>query len=124
MNNTVTSGTPRQNSMNMTLSVVGGNFQLTERHGSTMAFNAAGKLATITDLYNKTQSFSYSGTQLSSVSDAWGRTLSFTWAGGRIASVADSTGRTVGFGYTGDDLTSCTDAAGKTWTYQYDAEHR
>lgn len=76
--------------MNLTLTVVGGNFQLTERHGSTMAFNSAGKLATITDLYGKVQTFTYAGSQLSSVGDAWGRTLTFNWASSKRSALSQT----------------------------------
>jgi RHS repeat-associated protein len=110
--------------MNLTLAAVGENFHLTERHGATMVFDSSGKLTTITDLYNRVQHFTYSGSSLVLVRDGWGRTLTFTWAGGRIASVADGSGRAVSFGYTGDDLTLCTDVEGKAWRYQYDADHR
>ena len=111
--------------MNYTLTNFAGNFRLTERHGPTMIFDAAtGRIASITDLYNKTQHFTYSGSKLSEVADAYGRKFTFNWNGEKISSVSDETGRVVGFGYTDGNLTSCTDVEGKTSTYSYDTDRR
>lgn len=113
--------------MNLTLASHGSGaseyFTMTERHGPTYTFNAAGRIDNITDLWNKSQTFSYSDGLLTGVSDSNGRTLTFTRPAGRITSVSDSAGRTVSFGYTGDDLSSCTDVVNKAWTYVYD-NHR
>jgi RHS repeat-associated protein len=109
--------------MNLTLvshgSGAGEYFTMTERHGPTYTFNTAGRIATITDLWNQPQTFSYTDGLLTGVSDSYGRTLTFTRPAGRITSVSDSAGRTVSFGYNGDDLESCTDVENKTWTHVY-----
>lgn len=113
--------------MNLTLashgSGTGEYFTMTERHGPTYTFNTAGRIATITDLWNQPQTFSYTDGLLTGVSDSYGRTLTFTRPSGHITSVSDSAGRTVSFGYDGDDLTSCTDVENKAWTHVYD-NHR
>jgi RHS repeat-associated protein len=102
-----------------------GNFELTQRHGATLFFRADGKLDHITDLFGKTQQFTYNiNRQLTQVTDAYNRAINFTWAGDKITALTDSTSRTVGFNYTGNDLTTVTDVEGKTMTYLYDAEHR
>ncbi len=114
--------------MNLTLASHGSGaseyFTLTERHGSTYTFDTAGRITTITDLWNQSQTFTYTAGLLTGVSDSYARTLTFTRPAGRITSVADSAGRSISFGYTGDDLTSCTDVEGKTWSYLYDTEHQ
>lgn len=115
--------------MNLTLASHGSGaeeyFTMTERHGPTYTFNTAGRIATITDLWNQTQTFSYTAGLLTGVSDSNGRSLTFTRPSGRITAVSDSAGRTVSFGYSGDDLSSCTDVEinSKAWSYIYD-NHR
>ena len=109
----------------MTLSKNGqDNYVLSERHGNTYTFNADNRIETITDLYNQSQSFTYTNDQLTQVQDSYSRALTLTWTNGKITSVADGTGRNTGFSYTGDDLTTVTDADGHDWTFAYDAEHR
>lgn len=114
--------------VNMTLSRQGSgsgeHFVLTERNGSTYTFNPSGKIASIVDLWGKTQSFNYSGPDLSTVQDGYGRTITFGWNGDKISTLSDTNGRSVGFSYTDNDLTGVTDVEGKTWGYQYDSEHR
>lgn len=111
--------------VNMNLVKVGADqFDLTQRHGSTMRFNSAGRVASVTNPYGKSQTFTYSGTNLTKVKDAYNRELTFNWSGSSVSSVADSTGRTVGFTYTSDNLTGVTDPVGKTMTYGYDADRR
>lgn len=114
--------------MNLTLTSHGSGaseyFTLTERHGSTYTFDTAGRITTITDLWNQSQTFTYTAGLLTEVSDSYGRTLTFTRTAGRITSIADSAGRSISFGYVGDDLNSCTDVEEKSWSYLYDAEHQ
>lgn len=115
--------------MNLTLTAhgTGANeyFTMEERNGSTHTFDTSGRIASITDLWGKSQTFTYTDGHLASVADGYGRTITFTRdSNGRIDSVSDTNSRTVGFTYTVDDLTGCTDVEGKTWTYAYDADHR
>jgi len=99
-------------------------FTLTKRHGATMTFLPDGKVDKVTDLFGKTQQFTYSTGKLSKVKDGYNRELNFTWAGGKITSAADTTSRSVGFSYAGDNLQTFTDSEDKTMVYTYDAEHR
>ena len=99
-------------------------FTMTKRHGATMTFLPNGKIDKITDLFAKTQQFTYTFGKLTKVKDAYNRELNFTWAGGKITAVTDTTSRSISFGYLGDDLQTFTDAEGKTMTYGYDTEHR
>lgn len=109
----------------MTLTKNGQNhYVLTERSGNTYTFNGNNRIASISDQYNKTQTFTYSSGKLMTVTDAYGRALTLTWNGDRITRVADSTGRDVDFAYSGDNLVTATDADSHDWTFAYDAEHR
>lgn len=114
--------------MNMTLTVSGSGateaFTVTERHGSTYAFDPSGKIATITDLWGEVMTFTYTGDDLTQVTDSYGRALNINWTSGSISSVSDTNSRSVSFVYTNDNLTSCTDVEGKSWAYGYDLENR
>jgi RHS repeat-associated protein len=102
-----------------------GNFELTQRHGATLFFRADGKLDHLTDLFGKTQQFTYNTSrQLIQVKDSYNRTINFTWVGDKMTALTDSINRTVAYNYTGNDLTSVTDVEGKSISYFYDAEHR
>lgn len=111
--------------VNMTLVKVGAaQFDLTQRHGSTMRFNSAGRAEVVTSPYGKTQNFTYSGSNLTKVKDAYARELIFSWAANQISSVTDSTGRSIGFAYSSGNLTGVTDPEGKTMNYGYDGDRR
>lgn len=114
--------------MNLTLTRSGSGasetFSMTERNASTYAFNNVGRVTTITDLWGKVKTFTYTGANLTKVTDGYGRAFNFTWSGGRITAVSDTNSRAVGLQYSGDDLTGCTDVEGKTWGYVYDTQHR
>jgi RHS repeat-associated protein len=114
--------------MNYTLTRSGSGpneaFSMTERHGSTFAFNSAGRIASITDLWGKVMTFTYSGSELTKVTDGYSRALNFTWTSGRISAVADTNSRSVGFSYIDGNLVGCTDVESKTWTYVYDTQRR
>lgn len=63
-----------------------------ERNGSTYAFNAAGRLATVTDLWGKQAVFTYDTaepTHLTQVKDAYNRVFNFTWSGDTMTAVTD-----------------------------------
>lgn len=117
-----------------------GNYVMSERHGRSFTFNADKKIATITDPYGKTMSFTYEGNgsaRVKTVTDCWGvngRTLTFNYnaAGDRLDSIKDNafddvlgaaTPRTVSFTYSGTSpnlrMDSVTDVEGKVSKYQY-----
>jgi RHS repeat-associated protein len=104
-----------------------GNFVVQERHGNTHQFNAEGKLATITDLWGRVQTFAYADGKLQSVTDCYGRVLTLNYDGnGLLTGVGDGLGRSVG--YTHDagakTLTQVTDVEGKDSYFVYDASKR
>jgi YD repeat-containing protein/parallel beta-helix repeat protein len=102
-----------------------GLFTLTEKDQTQYAFNAEGKLATITDHNGNATTLNYSGGLLSSVTAPDGRALSFSYDGfNRLTQVSDPLSRTLGFGYDANgDLVSSTDLRNKVTTYTYDAHH-
>ncbi|EIQ00557.1 RHS repeat-associated core domain protein [Opitutaceae bacterium TAV1] len=101
----------------------GSTWQLKQRHGNTLNFDAQGRIANITDRWGKQQTFTYGSAGLQTVKDAYGRTLTFTWSGSNITSVADSTGRSVSFTYTNNDQATAKDTLGKVTTFAYDSSH-
>ncbi|MEM1223526.1 MAG: polymorphic toxin type 10 domain-containing protein [Verrucomicrobiota bacterium] len=101
-----------------------GRYVLQERHGNTFNFDADNRVSTISDQYNKTQTFTYTNDKLTQVQDAYGRTLILTWTGDKITQVADSTGRSVIYTYSSDDLISIADPDNHSWSFVYDTEHR
>jgi RHS repeat-associated protein len=103
-----------------------GNFVVQERHGNTHQFNAEGKLATITDLWGRVQTFVYASGKLATVTDCYGRVLTLNYTGELLTSVGDGLGRSVD--YTHDagakTLTQVTDVEGKDSYFVYDASKR
>ncbi|MFN0078449.1 MAG: RHS repeat-associated core domain-containing protein [Prosthecobacter sp.] len=125
----------------------GNLYLLRERHGNTYTFDADLRLQTVTDLWGKSASFTYTGTgadkRLTTVTDCYNRSITLNYEAAaeagkqRIASVTDSTGRSVGYrydvagnpaGFTNpagkDNLTQVIDAdVLNTWLV-YDDQHR
>ncbi|MBQ0720856.1 MAG: hypothetical protein KBT88_08465 [Gammaproteobacteria bacterium] len=99
-------------------------FELRQRFGTVLSFNANNAIASISDIDGNTLSFSYSGEQLSQVTDSYGRTLTLNYSGTQLSSVSDSTGRTLTYGYSGDTLTSVTGLENALWQYGYDSLSR
>ncbi|MGI6494560.1 MAG: DUF6531 domain-containing protein [Kiritimatiellia bacterium] len=104
-----------------TLAETNGLFTLAERLGDTYAFDAAGRLASVTDRSGNAVTLHYGAQgRLAAVSNTFGRALSVGWTGDRITSVADSAGRAVAYAYDASGhLTRATDAAGFAWTASY-----
>jgi RHS repeat-associated protein len=97
-----------------------GNLVYRRRDGSSMIFNSAGRLTSMTDTNNNTVSLSYSGNNLTSVSDAVGRSLNFTYDGsGRITRVTDPLGRNWDYTYTSGVLTQVKDPLQGVTNYAY-----
>ena len=109
----------------MSLSKTNGLYGLSERNGRRYNFNAASRLASITDPDANTMTLAYNtATNLSVVTDASGRTLTFQYSGAWLANVVDSTGRSVTLqGDSATNLTAFTDVIGSIWRYAYDTNH-
>lgn len=98
-----------------------GSFLYRRGDGSSMTFDASGRLVATTDVNNNTVTLSYTGNNLTSVTDAVGRSLSFTYDGSnRITRVTDPLGRNWDYTYTGDLLTQVKDPQQNVTTYGYD----
>jgi RHS repeat-associated protein len=101
-----------------------GTYAVETGNKTVMAFNAAGKLATITDPTGVQAKYSYSGNDLTQVSNSFGRTLTLGYSGGRIASVSDGT-RSVAFTYdAAGNLETFKNANLDTTTFKYDLPGR
>ncbi len=103
----------------------GGSYTLLDpRDRRVYAFDAAGRLTSISDGRGNVHTLSYANGPLTQVSDGLGRSLSFSYdANVRLLAVDDGLGRSVGFGYTGSLLTSITDVNGETTLITYSTAH-
>ena len=97
-----------------------GNLEHRRGDGSSMTFNSAGRLTSMTDSNNNTVTLSYTGNNLTSVTDAVGRSLNFTYDGsGRITRVTDPLGRHWDYTYTSGALTQVKDPQQNVTNYAY-----
>ena len=96
-------------------------FLLTREDGTRFAFNADGKIATITDRNGNALTFTYARGLLQNVTDGAGRSVTFSYdASGKLATVTDPTGAIYSFSV-GESLSSVVLPGGGTWSYTYDA---
>jgi RHS repeat-associated protein len=95
---------------------------------TTMQFNTAGLLTSVTDLNGDYVNYAYNGSsQLTTMTDRAGRTVTFTWTGTHVTSVVDPSSpvRTVTYHYNAaGEMDYFTDVAGSTTSFTYDASHR
>jgi YD repeat-containing protein len=109
-----------------------GTFILWFKDGSTHAFNAIGRLATMTDRNGKTVTVTWNPIaplRITNVADASGLQLNFTYGiygpTARIRQVFDPIGRILSYEYDGSgDLRTYVDAMGNRTYYVYDGSHR
>lgn len=102
-----------------------GTYQLNERFGTVLSFDANNRIQSLTDIDGNALSFTYNTSdQLTQVKDAYNRTLTLSYTGGKLTQVADNQGRSVSYAYTGNDLTGFHDLENKLWQYGYDANHQ
>lgn len=96
-------------------------FTLTGREGTVYRYNTGGQLLAITDRNGNSQSFSYTGNNLTSVSDPAGRTVNLTYdSSNHLSSVADPLGNSYTFAV-GASLATVTQPDSGSWQYRYDA---
>jgi RHS repeat-associated protein len=93
--------------------------------GVGYTFSSAGKLLREVDRNGYATTLAYdSAGRVTTVTDPAGRTLSFTYSGTHVASVSDPAGRTESFTYDGaGNLVTATDPAGGKWSFTYDSSH-
>ncbi|MDP2392409.1 MAG: hypothetical protein Q8Q45_04035 [Methylococcaceae bacterium] len=65
-----------------------GTYQLKERFGTVLAFNANNHIQSLTDIDGNALSFTYTGSLLSQVKDAYNRTLTLNYTGGKLTQVS------------------------------------
>ncbi len=107
----------------------------TYRDGTTLRFNANGRLTRIADRYGNAQVLVYESsgrvipagswgltTRLRRITDTSGNSLDFTYTNGWLSSVSDNTGRVYRYEHdAGGFLTALTDPLGQRQTFTYDA---
>ncbi|KAA9163969.1 type IV secretion protein Rhs [Amycolatopsis acidicola] len=106
------------------LAVSGGGWTLRLKDGTRYAFNATGRLNTVTDAVGRAQSLSYdTGGKLVTATDTTsGRSLTFTWTGNHVTAVTTHPDPELTWSYTydGDKLAEACDAEQACTTYEYD----
>lgn len=102
------------------------SFTFVRRDRMSYNFSNSGQLTSITDLDGYTTTLTYNDAgNLATVTNPAGRSYTFASSGGHVTSVTDSANHTVSYGYSASgDLASVTDPAGAVWTFTYDGSHR
>jgi RHS repeat-associated protein len=109
---------------------IDGAYRLTQKDGTVLQFNTAGRLASLADRNGNTTTLAYDGSgRLITVTEPAGRTLTFSYnspvSTELVSRATDPLGRTVSYTYDADaNLTSVTDTMGQVTTLTYDANHR
>jgi len=98
----------------------GGGWVLTDENGSTESYDASGALLSVTYRGGYSQNLNYANGQLASVTDSFGRTLTFSYTGnGQLQAVTTPDGATQ-YAYDSlDRLVSVTHPDGTARQYQY-----
>lgn len=104
----------------------GGAYTVRKRDLSAYHFDAAQRLASVTDKNGNALSLSYTGDNLTQITDTAGRVFTLAYdAGNRITQITDPIARSLQFAYDANgDLVSATDANGNVTAYTYDANHQ
>lgn len=108
----------------LSLAKVSNKYEMTQRFGNTVKFDAEGKATKIVDADGKEMTIAYNGNDtVRYVEDSNDRRFTFTYTSGNLTKITDSTNTTrfIQFGY--DDkknLTTFTDPEGKISRYDYE----
>jgi YD repeat-containing protein len=102
-----------------------GSYRMTDSDHNISAFDATGKLLSVTDRSGNATTYVYdSSGQLAKIVDPAGQATTFTSAGGHIMAVTDPAGRTTQLAYDASgNLTGITQPDGSTVAWTYDATH-
>jgi RHS repeat-associated protein len=103
-----------------------GTWSLQRRAREQLAFDAGGRLTSVSDRNGVATTLSYTNGRLTTVTEPGGRALTLTYTGSRVTQVSDTAGRSMSFEY-GDgqgNLTAATDVGGGVTRFTYDAQHR
>jgi RHS repeat-associated protein len=76
-----------------------GEFLLYDQKGGVERYSSAGYVASVTDPYGVSWTYSYSGTYPTRVTHASGRYVEFTWTNGQLTAVRDPAGNYHGYAY-------------------------
>ncbi|HEY3684800.1 MAG TPA: LamG-like jellyroll fold domain-containing protein [Streptosporangiaceae bacterium] len=103
--------TPPQGRQASFAALDGGGWKLMDKSATTYAFDATGRLTSVTDHRGRAETLAYdTGGKLATVTAAGGRHLHFTWSGSHVATVStdpvDGSALTWTYAYSGDELTS------------------
>ncbi|MGM1061297.1 LamG-like jellyroll fold domain-containing protein [Saccharothrix sp. Mg75] len=104
------------------VAVPGGGWKLTTKGHVNYAFDAGGKLTSISDDSGRNQALTYETGRLATATDTVsGRSLAFTWTGGHVTRVTTGPDPALSwdYTYTGDQLTKVCDPSGACTTYDY-----
>ena len=115
--------------MTVSLTETNGVYVMQQRHGNTYAFNTNGLVETISDPYDNTLTFDYTGgTNLNWVQSSFGSEFSFGYnASNLLETVTDNSAspRIVQYQYDNNaSLTNIIDVAGHNWGLGYDSNHQ
>ncbi|MDF7826944.1 DUF6531 domain-containing protein [Pontiellaceae bacterium B12227] len=114
--------------MTVSLTEINNAYTMQERHGNTYVFNTNGLIDTISDPYNNTLSFSYTGDTNLTVISSFGPEFSLEYnTSGLVYRVEDNSipKRVVEYQYDDfNNLTNFVDTAGKNWGIAYDGDHQ
>ena len=100
-----------------------GTYRLLQKDQTLYAFDALGRISSMTDRNGHGLNFNYIGTNLSTIADTGGRALlSLAYTNSHLTKITDVIGRTVSYTYDLDDnLTNVTDVEGYTTSFTYDS---
>jgi RHS repeat-associated protein len=96
-------------------------YTITQKDGTKYNFNSDGKITTIVDRNGNTDTFAYTGGNLTSITDPGGRTAALAYdSDNHLISVTDPSGNSYTFTYASGTLSSVTYPDGGVWHYTYD----
>ncbi|MDQ2694654.1 MAG: DUF6531 domain-containing protein, partial [Pseudomonadota bacterium] len=98
--------------------------RITDRNNNvtTLAYDGAGQLTTVTDTYGRRLTLGYTGNELATVTDPLGRVTRFSYAasGSQLAAITDPEGHSVNYRYNSlAQIVRKTDRDGRVFTYGY-----
>ena len=102
-----------------TIATVTGGYELKKSDKTVNTYDSQGKLIQIRQRNGYTQTFGYSGTELTSISDNFGKTISFTYNTGKLATLTGPTGTFI-YAYENDNLVSVTKPDTTIKHYEYE----
>ena len=98
----------------------GGSYTDTLKNGTQVTFNSGGYETATIDLNNQHITFSYNGSnQIATITDNYSNTTTFSYSGGYLQTIQDPAGRLTTLTHTGANLTQAVLPDSSTWNYGY-----